>query len=302
MATSLTPKQLALATGVSESTVKRWCDRGLLPSARTPGGHRRIQLNEALRVLKELNLPLRHPEALGLPAFSGQGQRVLEKARDEMVQALENAQADRCRIILHELRCLGLSINEIGDHVIAPAFEQIGQDWECGKLEIYRERAACSILSEILAEVAASFSEDTLDRPLAIGATLSQDHYVLASQLVQLVLREKGWRARFLGSNLPGETLRQAIADWRPRLFWLSISHVTSRQEVIDACRELFTLCRRSDCLFVIGGRSIDEALRQQLRYSAYCPDLTHLAMLLDTLPPPPPPSDASDSGAVRKS
>lgn len=287
MTALLTPKQLALAAGVSESTVKRWCDRGLLPVARTPGGHRRIQLHEALRVLKELNLPLRHPEALGLPAFSGQGQRVLEKAKDELLQALKTAQADRCRVILHELRCVGLSFAEIGDHVIAPAFEQIGQEWQCGKLQIYQERVACCILSEVLAEIVSTLPEETMHQPLAIGATLSQDHYVLASQLVQLVSREKGWRARFLGPNLPAPTLRQAIADWHPRLFWLSISHITSQQEVIDACQNLFDYCRQSDCLFVIGGRSIDASLRQQLRYSAYCPDLTHLAMLLDTLPPP---------------
>ena len=288
MATLLTPKQLALATGVSESTVKRWCDRGLLPVARTPGGHRRIELNEALRVLKDLNLPLRHPEALGLPAFSGQGQRVLEKAKDELLQALKNARADRCRVILHELRYVGLSFTQIGDHVIAPAFEQMGHEWECGKLQIYQERTACCILSEVLAEIASTLPHGTAHQPLAIGATLSQDHYVLASQLVQLVLREKGWRARFLGPNLPAPTLRQAITDWQPRLFWLSISHVTSPQEVIDACRDLFGYCRQSDCLFVIGGRSIDESLRQRLSYSAYCPDLTHLAMLLDTLPPTP--------------
>ena len=38
MTAYLSPKQLALASGISESTVKRWCDRGLLPFVRTPGG------------------------------------------------------------------------------------------------------------------------------------------------------------------------------------------------------------------------------------------------------------------------
>lgn len=291
MAESLTPKQLALAVGVSESTVKRWCDRGLLPSARTPGGHRRIRLHEALQVLKKLNLPLRHPEALGLPAFSRQGRKVLEKAKEELFQALKNSQADRCFLLLDELRCLGMSFAEIGDHLIAPVFQRIGQEWACGKLEIYRERAACFILFEVLAKIGSEPPEDTLEkRPLALGATLSQDHYMLASQLVQLVLQEKGWRARFLGSHLPAHTLQRAITDCQPRLFWLSISHVPSRPEIINACRELFALTRQYDCLFVIGGRSVDETLRQQLAYSAYCPDLIHLAMFLDTLPPLPPP------------
>jgi len=281
----LSPKQVARAAEISESTVKRWCDRGVLPFVRTPGGHRRISLNDALQTLKTKNIPIVHPEVLGLPAFPGRGRRTITTAVEELVQALENASPQRCRAILGELRCVGLSFAEIGDQVISPAFERIGKDWECGRLEVYRERAACYLLFEVLSEMAEALPPEDPTQPLAIGATLSHDHYFLASQLVQLVFRERKWRARFLGSHLPLETLVRAIVELQPRLFWLSISHVVSSSSVIEACRSIYDVARAQDTLFVIGGRGIDDALRRQLSYSAYCQDLSHLTMLLDTLP-----------------
>ncbi|REJ93532.1 MAG: helix-turn-helix domain-containing protein [Planctomycetota bacterium] len=44
----LTPKQVARAISVSESSIKRWCDRGAIATQYTPGGHRRIPLSGLL--------------------------------------------------------------------------------------------------------------------------------------------------------------------------------------------------------------------------------------------------------------
>ena len=63
----LSPKEIAQAIGVSESSVKRWTDRGLLKASRTVGGHRRIPLTEAVRFIRERGAPVVKPEILGLP-------------------------------------------------------------------------------------------------------------------------------------------------------------------------------------------------------------------------------------------
>src|SRR5687768_18525459 len=62
----LTTRDLALAMGVSESSIKRWADEGEIRAARTVGGHRRIPLPEALRFVRERGRALRHAEARGL--------------------------------------------------------------------------------------------------------------------------------------------------------------------------------------------------------------------------------------------
>jgi excisionase family DNA binding protein len=63
----LSPRQLATAIGVSESSLKRWIDDGLLSAARTAGKHRRIPLAEAIRFIRSQRAPLVRPDALGLP-------------------------------------------------------------------------------------------------------------------------------------------------------------------------------------------------------------------------------------------
>lgn len=58
-------RQVAAALGVSESSVKRWCDQGALAGVKTPGGHRRFETAEVLRFAREAGHPLRDPTALG---------------------------------------------------------------------------------------------------------------------------------------------------------------------------------------------------------------------------------------------
>jgi excisionase family DNA binding protein len=61
----ITPKQVARAIGVSESSLKRWCDRGLIPTVRTAGGHRRLPISGVLSYLRETGHEMVRPELLG---------------------------------------------------------------------------------------------------------------------------------------------------------------------------------------------------------------------------------------------
>ena len=76
----LTPKQVSRAIDVSESSVKRWCDKGVIPTQYTAGGHRRITMSGLMEFLRAGKHQLIHPEALGLPPTSGQTVRVVDRA------------------------------------------------------------------------------------------------------------------------------------------------------------------------------------------------------------------------------
>ncbi len=66
----ISPNQAARAMGVSESSLKRWCDQGLIKLVRTAGGHRKLSRADVLRFIRERDQPLASPEVLGLPAVS----------------------------------------------------------------------------------------------------------------------------------------------------------------------------------------------------------------------------------------
>lgn len=126
-----TPKQVANAIDVSESSVKRWCDKGDIPTQYTAGGHRRIGLSGLIEFLRTRNCAIAKPELLGLPSNTGQSHRVIERGATALVDALVAGKEEETRRVILDLYLAEHSIGRICDEVIAPAFERIGEMWEC---------------------------------------------------------------------------------------------------------------------------------------------------------------------------
>ena len=97
------PQQVAHAIRASESSVKRWCDKGVISARLTPGGHRRILMSALIQFLRQGSHELVHPEALGLPPTSGQSARVVERACQQMTESLVAGDELRCRQIAIDL-------------------------------------------------------------------------------------------------------------------------------------------------------------------------------------------------------
>lgn len=224
------------------------------------------------------------PEILGLPSVTGKAGWTLRRAVELLHTALIAGDGDAARRTLLDLFLAGQSLAAIGDDVIRPAFQRIGCDWEAGRLEVYRERAACETVLEILRELKGRIPAAAANAPLAVGGNFSGDEYTLAGRLVELVCIESGWSSTLLGTNLPGETLLAALGDLRPRVFWLSVSHVANQARLEECCRQLYQSASELQTLFVIGGRAVDETLRGRLPHSVFSPHLRHFANLLGSL------------------
>jgi len=272
----LTPKQVSRAIQVSESSVKRWCDKGVIPTQYTAGGHRRIPMQGLLEFLRTSNYRLVRPEVLGLPVAAGRTERVIDRSSQEMTSALIAGDEDRCRQIVMDLYLAEHSIASICDKVFSPSFEEIGNKWECGEAEVYQERRSCEIALRVLHELRSMIAAPPADAPLAIGGAVEGDQYSLATTMVELVLRDEGWRATSLGENLPFASLAAAIAENRPRLFWLSASHLEDEAAFVAGYNELFD-SHGGQVPFVVGGRALSAEIRKQIKYAAFCDNLGHL-------------------------
>jgi methanogenic corrinoid protein MtbC1 len=102
--------------------------------------------------------------------------------------------------------------------------------------------------------------------------------------MVEIALREQGWRADSLGPMLPVSTLCDAIEKVRPRLFWLSASSLQSPSEFVDQYQTLYQTALRCGAAVVVGGRALTEEIRQQIQYSAFCDNLSHVVAFAATL------------------
>lgn len=280
----LTPKQVAQAINVSESSLKRWCDQGRMTAVRTAGGHRRLPLDEVFLFLRESGRQLVRPELLGLPSNTGQAAVVTGRGREQIREALISGDEQQCRRIVFDLYLAGQSACEICDRVLAPAFHDIGHRWECGEMTVYRERRACEIGFKMLHELRMAVRAPQPDAPIAIGGTLSCDPYRLPNAMIELVLRELGWQATSLGTSLPTATIGEAVLDSSPRLLWLSVSYIESVPTFLEEYAHLYRIATETVAALVVGGRALTAEIRQQMAYAAYCDTLRHLATFASSL------------------
>lgn len=299
----LTPKQVAQAIGVSESSLKRWCDQGLVGTVRTAGGHRRLALVDVFEFLQRSGRPLLRPELLGLPSNTGQTATVIDRARDQIRDALIAGDEDQCRRIVFDLYLAKHSACEICDHLLAMAFHDLGDCWSRGEMSIYRERRACEIAFKLLHELRSAMRIPPATAPIAIGGCLESDPYRLPTAMVELVLREVGWCATSLGARLPATTIADALRDTRPKILWLSVSCIESASAFLDEYAYLRRAATEIGAAVVVGGRALTTEIRQQMAYAAYCDTLRHLvafAASLTTFIEPPAGCDIAGQSSVR--
>ncbi len=286
MRTSLTPKQVAVAIGVSEASVKRWCDLGILPSVRTAGGHRRLSLPGVLKFLRDTGRPVARPELLGLPSSSGEGPLLLRRVSRRMAEALSAGDEEVFRGLAFNLFLARHSAAAICDQAIAPAFHELGTQWQHGRLEVYQERRGVEIALRVLHNLAAALPPLALGAPLAIGGTLAGDPYILPNAMVELALRDAGWRAESCGTGLPAASLAAAVRARGPRLCWLSVSAAADATSLADDVQTILEVAGEVGALLVAGGRALTSGLRADLPGVLPVDSLSRLSVLAGGLAP----------------
>lgn len=277
MPETLSPKQVARAIGVSESSLKRWCDQGLIPCMKTAGGHRRLALQDAISFIRSRGQDLPNPEAIRLPALSGKTHWTLDRARDRLIDALNTGDEALCQQIVTDLYLADHPVASLCDEVLAAAFHRIGELWECGEVQIYQERRACELCLRVVFHLRTLLPQRVSSAPLAIGGTLDGDPYTLATSMAEIVLRAAGFRAMTLGNRLPFATIHQAIEDQHPRLVWLSVSSIRDPQQFASELNRLWETALRNGAALVLGGVALTEDVRRTIRYSSYCDTFAHL-------------------------
>jgi hypothetical protein len=208
----LSPKQVAQAIGASESSLKRWCDQGLLETVKTAGGHRRIAVHEVLKFAREQNHEVIEPLLLGMPASEDRKARRLPECASRFTEALLADNETACRAIVFTLFLSGHSICQIFDDVVAVALRKIGEKWECHAAEIYQERCACQTVLRLLHELLEQLPPPDTER-LALGATIEGDHYTLPVMMSKVVLRAAGWDARLYGAGDRAPATQTVLAE-----------------------------------------------------------------------------------------
>jgi methanogenic corrinoid protein MtbC1/transposase-like protein len=175
------------------------------------------------------------------------------------------------------------------EQVIAPLMETIGDLWRRGELRVMHEHLAAAGARSFLS--ALTEMTPAAPAPLLLSTTLPGQMHEIGAMLVAATAASEGWRAIYLGPDLPPEEVVAAVRD-QPSCRVLALSFVFPP----DDERLPAELCRLGDFLrldeslpenlvVIAGGRSVENYAAELDALSARrVPDLQALRTALEEL------------------
>lgn len=255
----LSPKQLGQAIGVSESSLKRWIDEGMVDVIRTTGGHRRIELAEAIRFVRQRGYIVQDPAVLGLNVTDDQrGRADTVQLGEYFYELLVNGRDKEFTAAMTRLYLDGRLIAELIDGPIRTAMARIDELWHDAPAGIGIEHRATDICIRTIGFMHSLIKPPDKAAPFAVGAAPPKDIRIVPSLCVSLVLAEQGWREANLGANTPWHQLLHLAQQQQASLVWVSM---TREPKAEDAKRltELTQKLQPQSCQVIIGGGQLSK-------------------------------------------
>jgi len=281
----ISPRELAAAIGVSESSLKRWADEGKIRVSRTAGGHRRIAIGEAIRFVRTLGAPLVQPDLLGLRDLSAVGEALLsaESPSDRLFNFLAEGKAKDVRGLILSLYLGGHSVADIADGPIRIAMERLGELWKHDQAGVFVEHRATDICVQAVEQLRQLVEPDT-PSAVAVGGAPSGDPYLLPSLLIATALEAEGWRAVNLGPNTPFDSLLLACEHHKPVLAWVTVTSIQDATEFERGWDRFVGQLAGRGATIAVGGQALPSSLPLGPASVRRCETIAQLINLAETL------------------
>ena len=272
---------------VSESTVKRWADAGLLKCRKTLGGHRKFHQDDVTEFQSSCGLAIKN-EADGLAAER-------DRELDELLAGPDFAQlAERykeaslagqfgCAIaMLKEARRRGHTLATLGDKVIGPAMYEIGEMWRAGRIGVLDEHTATFATVQALIESHMSAPKiECSDRSALVGCSEGEFHHLAALMMCNL-LESEGWKAIYLGQHTPVFSFAEALVRFKAELVCISITMTDNIERAARDYEGLRRAASKQGAKIILGGAALeDDEVRARFRGAMYAPTLEEFLGLI---------------------
>jgi MerR family transcriptional regulator, light-induced transcriptional regulator len=287
MLKSLTTKEVARLCCVSDATVKRWEDSGLLASERTNGGHRRFRVDEIARFQRAQGLGQKKSngdESVITAAFRRRENEFHSNCElfNSLITGSEEGAAN---VIISEF-LNDKSLENIIDELISPALSKIGQLWFEGKLTIAQEHLATRTVINAIQKLRCVVPVAESNRMPAICCTIEGDFHELPAHFAQIILENEGFEVINFGANMPVYALCDEITKLSPKLICISSTILSDVDRLSRDFRSFSEKLCRLNATVILGGRAFEEPhIRNRFPADFYAKSFDHFANFVRQLP-----------------
>lgn len=272
---ALTTKEVAKLLSVSEATVKRWADNGLIKLEKTVGGHRRFGLAEIARFQKDRGAvpePKRSARAVGTTKSRERVSPTL------LFRNLTEGDEEETAALLISAYLEGQSLAALFDQVVKPSMHSIGELWFRGELSIADEHLATQTAIAAVQKLRSVIHRPTPTGIRALICGVEGDLHELPIHLLHALLEAEGWDVINLGSNTPFFTLVEALPKHRPQLLCISTKLMTDPDRGARDYAQVRKVAGKLNTAIALGGDGLaDHLLRQRFPSEFYAEDFEQL-------------------------
>lgn len=283
---SLTTKEVARLCRVSDATVKRWEDAGLLQSERTSGGHRRFRAEEVVRFQREQQLGLKQSHGDESVMMAAKRQRDNKKhSNSNLFHSLISGCEEGVSTSIITSYLDGKPLTEIFDELICPAMSKIGELWYNGEISITQEHLATRVVENAIYKLRGILPVPQMNGELAMCCALEGDFHELPTHLGQMTFENKGWEVMNFGANTPLYSLAEEVLRHNPKIVCISATVINDLERLSRDYKQFTEQLVKSNSAVVIGGRIFQDAqLRHRFPADLYARSFTEVSEFTDKI------------------
>ncbi len=256
----LTTKEVARLCRVSDATVKRWEDAGLLQSERTGGGHRRFRAEEVVRFQREQKLGLKkfHSDESVVSALARRRENKYSPGSPLFKSLIAGCEEAATNVLIGEY-LQGKSLTEIFDDSICPAMRLVGELWLGGELTVSQEHLATRTVHNSIYKLRNTLPVPEMTDELAVCCAMEGDFHELPTHLAQMTIENEGWEVLNFGSNTPLKCLAKEISQHSPKMVCISATIIADIESLARDYKCFAERIGRLGIPILLGGRVFKE-------------------------------------------
>jgi MerR family transcriptional regulator, light-induced transcriptional regulator len=283
---SLTTREVARLCRVSDATVKRWEEAGLLKSERTSGGHRRFRAEEVARFRRaqDTNAKRAHGNESARAALRRRRVNKIPSS-SPLFQSLLAGRDDEAGNILISAYLGGQSLPHIFDGLLCPALRRVGELWFDGEINVAQEHLATRAVYNAIYRLREIVLPGEMNGKLAFCCTLEGDLHEIPTHLAQMILESEGWEVLNFGANTPLYSFTEEILYHQPEAVCIAAALMSDYERLARDYKESRARLGKLKTPVILGGRVFEDArIRTRFPAELYAEHFTGFADFVKAL------------------
>jgi methanogenic corrinoid protein MtbC1 len=144
-------------------------------------------------------------------------------------------------LLLHEGVAAGVRVADLYQGVLQPAQYRVGDLWQRNQISVAREHLATAVTESVMLDLAAAAPRVESTGVRVLVACIEGELHDIGARMVADLLELAGFTVRFLGADVPTDSLLGMLREESPRLLVLSAAmpeRLVELREAVARIRE----------------------------------------------------------------